>query len=56
MVKKLYSLFNSLTGTIKGHPLPTTSENEEDMANAFADYFMDKIKGIWHSLEHHPIY
>ena len=26
------------------------------MANAFADYFMDKIKGIWNSLEHHPIY
>ena len=26
------------------------------MANAFADYFMDKIKGIQDSLEHHPIY
>ena len=26
------------------------------MANAFADFFMDKIKGIWNSLEHHPIY
>ena len=26
------------------------------MANAFADYFMDKIKGIQNSLEHHPIY
>ena len=26
------------------------------MANAFADYFMDKIKGIQNSLEHHLIY
>ena len=26
------------------------------MANAFADFFMDKIKGIQNSLEHHPIY
>ena len=26
------------------------------MANAFADYFMDKIKGIQGSLEHHLIY
>ena len=26
------------------------------MANAFADFFMDKIKGIWNSLEHHLIY
>ena len=54
--KKLYSLFNSLTGTTKENPLPTTYENDEDMANAFADYFVDKIKGIQNSLEHHPIY
>ena len=26
------------------------------MANAFVDYFMDKVKGIQDSLEHHPIY
>ena len=26
------------------------------MDNAFADYFMDKIKGIRNSLAHHPIY
>ena len=27
------------------------------MVNAFADYFfLDKIKGIWNSLEHHPIH
>ena len=40
----------------KENPLPTTYDNDEEMANAFADYFMDKIKGIWNSLEHHPIY
>ena len=54
--KKLYSLFNSLTGTTKENPLPTTYANDEDMANAFADFFMDKIEGIRNSLEHHPIY
>ena len=54
--KKPYSLFNSLTGTTKENPLPTIYDNDEDMAYAFADYFMDKIKGIWNSLEHHPIY
>ena len=54
--KKLYSLFNSLTGTTKENLLPTTYESDDDMANAFADYFMDKIKGIQNSLEHHPIY
>ena len=54
--KKLYSLFNSLTGTTKENPLPTIYENDKEMANAFADYFMDKIKGIRDSLQHHPIY
>ena len=44
--KKLYLLFNSLTGTTKENPLPTIYDGNEEMANAFADYFMDKIKGI----------
>ena len=26
------------------------------MANEFVEYFMDKIKGMQDSLEHHPIY
>ena len=43
--KTLYSLFNSLTGTSKENPLPTTYDSDEEMANAFVDYFMDKIKG-----------
>ena len=39
------------------NPLPTTYDNDEEMANPFANYFMDKIKGMWNSfLEHHPIY
>ena len=54
--KKLYSLFNCLTGTSKENPLPTTYDSDEEMANAFAEYFMDKIKGIQDYLEHHPIY
>ena len=54
--KKLYSLFNSLTGTTKENQLPTSYANDKDIANAFADFFMDKIKDIWNSLEYHPIY
>ena len=38
------SLFNSLTGMTKENPLPTTYNNDEEMANAFVDYFMDKLK------------
>ena len=41
---------------MKENQLPTTYDKDEEMANAFADYFMDKIKGICNSLEHHPIY
>ena len=55
IVKNSTQLFNRLTGTTKENPLPTTYDNDEDMANAFADYFMDKINGIQNSLECHPI-
>ena len=54
--KKFYSLFNSLSSTSKENPLPTIYDSDEETANAFVDYFMDKIKGIQDSLEHHWIY
>ena len=39
--KKLYTLVSKLTGSVKDNPLPS-AENDENLANEFADYFMDK--------------
>ena len=40
--KKLYTLVSKLTGSVKDNPLPS-AENDENLANEFADYFVDKI-------------
>ena len=47
--KKLYNLIRYLTGTSTSNPLPPSSSDEE-MANEFADYFMNKIQSIRDSL------
>ena len=47
--KSLYSLVYQLTGNEKENPLPER-ENNEDLANQFADYFMNKIQTIHDSL------
>ena len=41
--KNIYSLVYQLTRNEKENPLPER-ENDEDLANQFADYFMNKIK------------
>ena len=41
--KKLYNLIKYLTGTTTSNPLPPSSR-EEELANDFVDYFMNKIK------------
>ena len=48
--KSLYSLVYQLTGNEKENPLPER-ENNEDLANQFADYFMNKIQTIHDSLK-----
>ena len=48
--KKLYNLIRYLTGTSTANPLPP-SLSDEEMANEFADYFMNKIQSIRDSLE-----
>ena len=54
-VKKLYTLVNNLTCRNIITPFPD-SENDEMLANQFADYFMEKIRAIRASLEEHTIY
>ena len=48
--KSLYSLVYQQTGNEKENPLPER-ENNEDLANQFADYFMNKIQTIHDSLK-----
>ena len=47
--KKLFSLVSELCGTKPENPLPSEVP-DEDLANQFADYFMNKIKVIRDSL------
>ena len=53
--KKLYKLVYSLMGTSQENPLPD-NDNPEDLANEFADYFMEKIGKIRDSLADKPTY
>ena len=48
--KNLYSLVYQLTGNEKENPLPER-ENDEDLANQFVDYFMNKIQTIHDSFK-----
>ena len=41
-----------MTGNIPENPLPD-SESDEELANNFADFFIQKIQKIRDSLEHH---
>ena len=43
--KKLYNLIRYLTRTTTSNPLPPSSSDEE-LANIFADYFMNKINPL----------
>ena len=52
---KLYNLVKELTNTKAKNPLPKAS-SEEELANQFADYFMNKIKNIREALDKYPEY
>ena len=43
--KKLYQLITNLTGQIKSNPL-STSTSDEDLADEFTTYFLEKICNI----------
>ena len=44
--KKLHKLVTHLTGTEPQNPLPNDANNDEDLANSFADFFHSKIERI----------
>ena len=44
--KKLHKLVTHLTGTEPQNPLPNDANNDEDLANSFADFFHSKIEKI----------
>ena len=41
--KKLYSLINNMTSEKTLNPMPT-NKTDEELANEFANYFLDKIR------------
>ena len=43
--KKLYNLVNNMTGRTKTNPMPPGRKDTE-LANEFADFFLDKIRRI----------
>ena len=48
----MYRLVNNLTGKSTENPLQNFTNNEEELANNFADYFMDTIHKIHDNLHH----
>ena len=53
--KKLCDLVSNLTGTKVVNPLPEHDDSQQ-LANEFADFFMEKIRKIQDSLDTHPIF
>ena len=54
-MKKLYSIVNGLIGRTVENPMPE-SESDKQLAEDFADYFMEKIKKIQDSLSGYQKY
>ena len=53
--KGLYRLVNTLMDTSSSNPLPNHT-NDKDLAEEFADFFMDKIQKIRGNLTENPVY
>ena len=53
--KGLYKMVNTLMGTSSNDPVPNHT-NDKDLADAFADFFMDKIQKIRDNLTENPTY
>lgn len=51
--KKLYGIISELTGTIAENPMPQAS-NDDELAEKFADFLMDKISKIRETLKDYP--
>ena len=54
-VKKLYQVIYNMTGKRSLNPLPN-SDNDKDLADNFANYFIDKIRNVRDQLDEYPKY
>ena len=54
-VKGLYKMVNTLMGTSSDNPLPNHT-SDKDLAEEFADFFIDKIQKIRDNLTGNPTY
>ena len=54
-IKGMYKMVNTLMGTYSDNPLPNHT-SDKDLAEEFADFFMDKIQKIRDNLTENPIY
>ena len=54
-MRKLYAAVNGLLGTTKCNPLPKC-DSDDELAESFASFFLDKIKKIWYNLDSHPLF
>ena len=53
---KLYSLVNSLTCATITNPMPDNKGSDEELADKFSEFFMDKITKIRQGLDIYPKY
>jgi hypothetical protein len=53
--KQLYRIVNSEIGNKKPNPMPE-NKSDKDLADQFANFFLDKIKRIRDDLEDHDLY
>ena len=53
--KKLYTLVNRIVGCTSENSMPKHNSDDQ-LAEEFTNYFMDKIKKIRYDLEQHPKY
>ena len=54
-VRKLYAVVNGILGTMKCNPLPEC-DSDDELAESFASFFLDKIKKFRDNLDSHPLY
>ena len=54
--KQIHKIIKSSTGAEKPNPLPTGFKNDKELAQVFADFFVNKIETIQNNLQHYPIY
>ena len=52
-IKKMYRIVNNFMGKTTENPCPNFTNKGEELANNFADYFMDKIHKTHDILQHH---